>query len=297
MEAQDRAGLAADLVLVVGGEQEGGHGPRLAPAGRLDDVGDVPAAGGLVEVLQLLARVLGVLGEVVVRPLRDALQLAPTPRGTGTRRRRCRPSSGTARRRRAAGGGASRPGCPGRRTRPCARAHQYSYQRGPSSGGTKNSSSICSNSRVRKMKFAGADLVAEALADLGDAEGRLLAAGLQHVGEVHEHALRRLGPQVDLGALALDRAGVGLEHEVERPGLGEAVLGVAVRAHPGIVQVVLAEAVLAHPAVDERIGEVGQVAGRLPDGRRAEDGGVDAGRCRPGAAPSSGSTRPSRCAA
>ena len=33
--------------------------------------------------------------------------------------------------------------------------HQYSYHRGPSSGGTKNSSSICSNSRVRKMKFAG----------------------------------------------------------------------------------------------------------------------------------------------
>jgi hypothetical protein len=34
-------------------------------------------------------------------------------------------------------------------------AHQYSNHCRPSSGGTKNSSSICSNSRVRKVKFPG----------------------------------------------------------------------------------------------------------------------------------------------
>src|SRR3954465_15862009 len=33
--------------------------------------------------------------------------------------------------------------------------HQYSYHFGPSAGGTKYSSSICSNSRVRKMKLPG----------------------------------------------------------------------------------------------------------------------------------------------
>ena len=33
--------------------------------------------------------------------------------------------------------------------------HQYSNHCGPSSGGTKNSISICSNSRVRKMKLPG----------------------------------------------------------------------------------------------------------------------------------------------
>src|SRR3954467_1757319 len=33
--------------------------------------------------------------------------------------------------------------------------HQYSYHCGPSSGGTKYSSSICSNSRVRKTKLPG----------------------------------------------------------------------------------------------------------------------------------------------
>ena len=34
-------------------------------------------------------------------------------------------------------------------------AHQYSYQRVASSGGTKYSSSICSNSLVRNTKFPG----------------------------------------------------------------------------------------------------------------------------------------------
>ena len=54
-------------------------------------------------------------------------------------------------------------------------------------------------------EVARRDLVAEALADLRDAERRLLAAGVEHVLEVHEHALRRLGPQVDLVTGALDR--------------------------------------------------------------------------------------------
>ena len=65
------------------------------------------------------------------------------------------------------------------------------------------------------------DLVAERLAHLGDAEGRLLARRVEDVGEVEEHALGRLGPQVGHVALVLHRAGVGLEHQVEGPGLGQ----------------------------------------------------------------------------
>ena len=34
-------------------------------------------------------------------------------------------------------------------------AHQYSYHWALSAGGTKNSISICSNSRVRKIQFCG----------------------------------------------------------------------------------------------------------------------------------------------
>ncbi len=119
------------------------------------------------------------------------------------------------------------------------------------------------------------DLVAEALADLCDPERRLLARRLQHLGEVGEHALGGLGAQVCVRAGALDRAGLGLEHQVELASLGEAVLGVAVRADVGVVELVETEALLAVGAVDQRVAEVGEVARRLPHLWRAQDGGVD----------------------
>ena len=50
------------------------------------------------------------------------------------------------------------------------------------------------------------DLVAEALADLADAERRLLARRGDHVGEVDEDALRRLRAQIVQTLLGLDRA-------------------------------------------------------------------------------------------
>ena len=94
-------------------------------------------------------------------------------------------------------------------------------------------------------EVAGRDLVAERLADLGDAEGRLLPRGLEHVLEVEEHALRRLGPQVHLVPGALHRAGVGLEHEVELPSLGEGAVLPAARAGVRVVELVEPEPLLA----------------------------------------------------
>ena len=117
------------------------------------------------------------------------------------------------------------------------------------------------------------DLVAEGLADLGDAEGRLLARRAEHVGEVGEHALGRLGAQVGDVALVLHRAGVGLEHQVEGAGLGQ-VVGAAVGADA--LDLVGPPALVAVLAVDQGVGEGGQVARGGPDGRRAEDGGVEA---------------------
>ena len=140
----------------------------------------------------------------------------------------------------------------------------------------------------------GGDLVAERLAHLGDAEGRLLAGGLDHVGEVDEHALGRLRPQVGHRPLVLQRAGVGLEHQVEGPGLGE-LGGPAVGADA--VDLVLAPALVAVPAVDQGIGEVGQVARGLPHRRRRQDGGVQARPRRRAAGPSPPTRRSSRCAA
>ena len=60
VQPQHGARLAADLVLVVGVDEEGQHRP-VGAGGGLDHVGDVALAAGGVDVLELLARVLGVL--------------------------------------------------------------------------------------------------------------------------------------------------------------------------------------------------------------------------------------------
>mgnify|MGYP006160816849 CR=1 FL=1 len=73
-------------------------------------------------------------------------------------------------------------------------------------------------------EVAGRDLVAEALADLGDAERRLLPTRLQHVGKVDEHALCGFWSQVGNRRIGLDWAGMGLEHQVEIARLCERVL-------------------------------------------------------------------------
>ena len=70
-------------------------------------------------------------------------------------------------------------------------------------------------------EVARADLVAERLADLGDAERQLLARRLQDVLEVDVRALRGLRPQVDDSGLVLDRAHERLEHQVEAPWGGQ----------------------------------------------------------------------------
>ena len=69
-------------------------------------------------------------------------------------------------------------------------------------------------------EVARGDLVAEALADLADAERRLAARRGDHVGEVDEDALRGLGPQIVQAFLGLDRTEIGLEHHVEVARLG-----------------------------------------------------------------------------
>ena len=129
----------------------------------------------------------------------------------------------------------------------------------------------------------GRDLVPERLADLGDPERNALPRALQHVEVVDVDALRRLRPQVDHRRLFLDRPHERLEHEVEHPRLGERPPGAADGAlRVGLAgraldaRVVGAEAVLAVPAVDQRIGEAGDVAGRLPDLRMHQDRGIEA---------------------
>src|SRR5690606_29689085 len=74
VEAQHHTGLALDLLLPVGVHQQG-EGHPVGAGGGLHDVGQVPLVRGLVEVLELLPRILLVPPEVVVAPVVDALDL------------------------------------------------------------------------------------------------------------------------------------------------------------------------------------------------------------------------------
>src|SRR5437588_4548682 len=110
-------------------------------------------------------------------------------------------------------------------------------------------------------EVAGGDLVAEALADLGDPEGRLLARELEVVLEVEEDPLGRLGPQVDGRALLADRTDRRLEHQVEVARLGKGTCFALARMNRRLtsalrlIELVRAESQLARAAVDQRVGE------------------------------------------
>src|SRR5262249_26098405 len=66
-----------------------------------------------------------------------------------------------------------------------------------------------------ERKIPRRDLVAEALAHLSNAERHTNAAGIEHVFEVHEDALRSLGTEERCTLLAAERADIGLEHQVK----------------------------------------------------------------------------------
>ena len=84
-------------------------------------------------------------------------------------------------------------------------------------------------------EVAGGDLVPERLADLADAEGQLLACRVEHVFEIDEDALGGLRPQKDLVGRVFHRAHEGLEHQVEAPRFRQlaAAIGAAQRFKRG----------------------------------------------------------------
>ena len=188
-----------------------------------------------------------------------------------------------------------------------------------SCGLTKYSISICSNSRVRKMKLPGRDLVAERPADLARCRtGSLRRIDCSTLSKLTNMRLGGLRAQVGDRRVLLDRAHEGLEHEIElarrrqlalaalraqrapRPAVaarlagrdrelvalgGRAVVGPRQR-----VDLVGAEAPLALAAVHHGIGEVVHVAARLPHRGVHEDGRVEARPCRPRAGRSRATT-------
>ncbi len=130
-------------------------------------------------------------------------------------------------------------------------------------------------------EVARRDLVAEALADLGDAERRLLPAAGHHVREVQEDALRGLRAQVVQPGLVLDHAQERLEQAGELARLGPRAAGAAVGARQGghvdgvgvvdtlllgvlLLQVVGSEPLVAGLALGQRVGERVDVTAGLP---------------------------------
>ncbi|MGC4011518.1 MAG: hypothetical protein QM805_22480 [Pseudomonas sp.] len=85
---------------------------------------------------------------------------------------------------------------------------------GPVPGLMKNLSSICSNSRERKVKLRGLISLRKALPICAMPKGSFWRE-VEHVVEVDEDGLRGLGAEIGDGVIVLDGADVGLEHQVE----------------------------------------------------------------------------------
>ena len=244
--------VLAHHFLVVGVAEEG-QGHAVGAQGGLDHVGDVPGVLLLVEIGQVFAGVLLVALEVVVGAVGDAPQLAPAEGEEVLH----------------VGGGF---GVEGQLLGPVvpeadvflrhAQAEQpAAAELLPVGEPLQVRVGLAEELQLHLLelpgaegKVAGGDLVAEALADLADAEGQLLPGGALHVGEVDEDALGGLGAEVDLVFRVLGHALEGFEHQVELADLGE-ILAAAV----GALDVVLLDEghhLVVGPAVGRLAGEV-----------------------------------------
>src|SRR5215212_4356759 len=220
VELEDGTLLAADLLLGVGVYQEGEH-HAVGADGWLHDVGDVALARGLVEVREVLARVLLVLLQVVVGAVGYALQLRPA----GEREVVLDVH---------AAGRVVRPLVVGLLALAEVLLIHTEVQVpvealvDPVLVPLLIRAGLDEELHLHLLELARAedevarcDLVPKRLPDLGDPERHLHAARLQHVFEVDEDPLRRLGPQVSYVLGALDGPCVGLEHQIEGSDRGE----------------------------------------------------------------------------
>src|SRR5438093_10815505 len=235
-------------------------------------MGHVALAAHRVDVLELRPRVLGVLREVEVAPVRDSLELRPADREevleVGRAARVVRelvlavhalPQPALSQ---------AIAGVPPEPLVDPVAIPLVSFCRWDEVLHLHLLELACAEEEVPRS-----DLVPERLADLRDSERRLSAGDLEDVLEVDEDALCGLRAKKRLRARLLDRADPRLEHEVELARFREIALGGLARvlarfaSARGLAQLVGAEAQLARAAVDERIAEALDMAGGLPDAR------------------------------
>ena len=220
MEAQHHALLAAHLLLEVGVGQEGEQSP-IHPGGGLDHVRDHVLLPLLVEVGERLAARLRVLLEIEVGAVRDSHQLAPADRKAIV------DVDGAFR---VVGQLVPVVLTPPEVlvTQPVAPEPRQAVldpavvpvlvRRSPLDAvvGVDEVLDLHLLELARaEDEVARRDLVAEGPAGLGDAEGQLEPHGLQHVLEIYEHGLGRLGTKIGDRGVVFDGTHEGLEHEVE----------------------------------------------------------------------------------
>ena len=211
------------------------------------------------------------------RPLR-----APASRsGRGTRGRSWRSSSATARRRRA-GGRAGAPRAGRGRGTSCRRSSiQYACHSAASAGGTKNSISICSNSRIRKRKLPGVISLRKLLPICAMPNG-----GLTRSDEVTFLKLTKMPWAVSGRRYASDASSRTAPTWVSNIRLNSrASVRSQSASSPGcfdgrlpqlrVLEVVGPEPELAGAAVDQRVGEPADVARGDPHLRVEDDRGVE----------------------
>src|ERR1051326_3437374 len=117
------------------------------------------------------------------------------------------------------------------------------------------------------------DFVSIRLADLCDTEWEFPVCRIENVLEIDENALRRFRPEISDILFVFDRANGCLEHEIERPGLGE-IVKADLGAFLTWVDLIGAKAFFAFAAVDERIRESRFMAGVTQDKLVHEDSRV-----------------------
>ncbi len=280
MEAQHHAHLALHLLFPIGIDHHRERHP-VGARGGLDDVGDVALVRGLIEILQLLSRILLVAAQVEIGAIVDPLDLLPAKGELVLNIEGVLGVMGQL-----VGAVPMEAELRGREAEPLAPFHAPAA---PALEPFFVGSRLDEELHFHLLELASAkdevprgDLVPERLADLGDPEGNFLARRIEHVEVVDVDALRRLGAEIDDRSLLFHRTHEGLEHQVEQAGLGQRALAAADRTlrirlarrplDPGIVG---AKAVLAMSAINQRIGEAGDVSRRLPYLRMHEDRGVE----------------------
>ena len=146
-------------------------------------------------------------------------------------------------------------------------------------------------------EVARRNLVPKRLSDLGDAKRHLDPSCGHDVLELHEHRLRRLRSQVDLGSSLLDRPDHRAEHHVELARAGQRGIAADRTLHrrvlknpghlvgrraldllpkPLLDQVIGSEPALAGAAVDQRVIEALDVPRRLPNAGMHQNAGIEA---------------------